>query len=226
MFCFVLFCFVLFCFVLFRFAFLLNNFPTSDTEGSFMPERMQEIAAAAVEHVHCLAEPEDAGLTREFVFVLVCVCVCECEWCAHMLKITLSCLFVCLFETEHMAAVKDFDTSTVLARIHYFRVHDCAEQLALFHLLPEFCKEHPNVSVLLYSFVFVYYIIIFTRIFCNVSFPLLLLFPSSSFFVFFFFFLSFFLFFFPFFLTYLLSFSLQGQARGSGQRCVPFPSRF
>lgn len=34
----------------------------------------------------------------------------------------------------------------MLDRIHYFRVHDYVEQVAVTHLLEETIKEHPNVS--------------------------------------------------------------------------------
>lgn len=37
----------------------------------------------------------------------------------------------------------------MLRHIHYYRIHDYVEQIALLNTLPAFLKEHPEVSCLL-----------------------------------------------------------------------------
>eukprot|EP00894_Picocystis_sp_ML_P004905 jgi/Pico_ML_1/55422/g1108.t1 len=41
------------------------------------------------------------------------------------------------------------DVERVLANIHYFRVHDSTQQIALVHVLPEFLRAHPEVRVVI-----------------------------------------------------------------------------
>ena len=50
-----------------------------------------------------------------------------------------------LSPTEQKEAVSWFTTESVLSNLHYFRVHDYVELLAVVHLLPDFIKEHPKV---------------------------------------------------------------------------------
>ena len=51
----------------------------------------------------------------------------------------------CLFyQTEKK---KGFDLQSVLSRIHYFRIHDYVQQLAVVQTLPTFLKAHPQVKL-------------------------------------------------------------------------------
>ena len=52
---------------------------------------------------------------------------------------------IMLSPTEQKEAVRWFTTESVLSNLHYFRVHDYVELLAVVHLLPDFIKDHPKV---------------------------------------------------------------------------------
>ena len=80
-----------------------------DTEGSFMAERVEEIAHACLEHLQKIAtSAQDADLLR---------------------------------------LMGKWDVEKMLANIHFFRVHDSTEQIALVHVLPEFLRLHPEVRL-------------------------------------------------------------------------------
>ena len=54
---------------------------------------------------------------------------------------------------QHIAAYQLacplLDVNTLLSKIHYFRLHNSTEQIAITHLLPEFMKQHPNVKIII-----------------------------------------------------------------------------
>lgn len=69
-----------------------------------------------------------------------------CVWCARA-RVCVCVLGVqfCLFhQTEKK---KGFDLQSVLSRIHYFRIHDYVQQLAVVQTLPTFLKVHPQVKL-------------------------------------------------------------------------------
>lgn len=77
-----------------------------DTEGSFVVERVVEIAEAVVNHIHELA----AGGTE-----------------------------------EEQQTANNMTVESVLSRIHYYRVHDYVEQIALVNILPQLLQQHAPV---------------------------------------------------------------------------------
>ena len=81
-----------------------------DTEGSFMVDRVNDIAKAFVSHIRRMA-----GMRNEE------------RMCDAALQLTVE---------------------YILSNIHYFRVHDYAEQVAVIHQLPKFLATHPDVRVI------------------------------------------------------------------------------
>ncbi|CAG9460369.1 unnamed protein product [Pedinophyceae sp. YPF-701] len=81
-----------------------------DTEGSFMVERAQEIAAACVRHLSRLASATQSA--------------------------------------ERRAAAQAVTERALMAGIHYYRVHDHTEQLAVVEQMPAFLDAHPDVRLL------------------------------------------------------------------------------
>jgi len=79
-----------------------------DTEGSFVIERVIEIAEAAAKHVKGLAKsPEEEQVTSQ-----------------------------------------SFSIENILNHIHYYRVHDYIEQVALVNLLPSIIQSHNDVRLI------------------------------------------------------------------------------
>jgi len=81
-----------------------------DTEGSFVMERVIQVAQAASNHLVLMAENRMN---------------CEKE------------------------EAKRFTLESVLSRIHYYRVHDYVEQIALINLLPSVLREKPEVKLII-----------------------------------------------------------------------------
>lgn len=79
----------------------------SDTEGSFMIERVTDIASSFSQHVRRMAEKRADPVLIE--------------------------------------AASRITTEYVLSTIHYFRIQDFVEQLALIRTLPSFLEKHPEV---------------------------------------------------------------------------------
>eukprot|EP00039_Didymoeca_costata_P003433 m.67672 g.67672 ORF g.67672 m.67672 type:complete len:355 (+) comp11906_c0_seq4:140-1204(+) len=44
--------------------------------------------------------------------------------------------------------IENFNTESVLSAVHYFRVHNYVQQLAVIQMLPEFIKEHAKVKLI------------------------------------------------------------------------------
>jgi len=95
-----------FFFFLFIICFRLQN---EDTEGSFVMERVIQVAQAASNHLVLMAENR-----------------MDCE----------------------KEEAKRFTLESVLSRIHYYRVHDYVEQIALINLLPSILREKPEVKLI------------------------------------------------------------------------------
>lgn len=86
-----------------------------DTEGSFIVERLVEIAEALVQHAACAvraAPPDDRSRLE-----------------------------------DSLAASLTRDT--ILSRVHYIRVHDHVEQLAVVHILDDWLQQHPRVKIVI-----------------------------------------------------------------------------
>lgn len=49
---------------------------------------------------------------------------------------------------QRREALEKFTLESILSHIHYYRVHDYIEQIALLNILPAFLKEHPSVPLL------------------------------------------------------------------------------
>ena len=77
-----------------------------DTEGSFVAERVREMAEALVEHLEWVAQDEQKEIQLPTV-------------------------------------------ESILQNIHYYRVHDYVEQIALLHLLPNILAELPKVRLII-----------------------------------------------------------------------------
>ncbi|CAH1231070.1 DNA repair protein RAD51 homolog 3-like [Branchiostoma lanceolatum] len=80
-----------------------------DTEGSFMVQRLEDMAKAAMEHCRHIATVEN--------------------------------------NREQLEAMANFTVEHILSRIHFYRVHDWVELVALVNILPEFLQQHPKVRL-------------------------------------------------------------------------------
>lgn len=47
---------------------------------------------------------------------------------------------------EEQAAARSIDANAILSHIHYYRVHDYVEQIALVNVLPALLDTNPQVS--------------------------------------------------------------------------------
>ena len=65
----------------------------SDTEGSFVVQRLVEIAQAAKQHIDSIAEARDDPGMCVCVCECVCVCVCVCVFCVCVCVL---CVCVCI----------------------------------------------------------------------------------------------------------------------------------
>ncbi|XP_019620165.1 PREDICTED: DNA repair protein RAD51 homolog 3-like [Branchiostoma belcheri] len=48
---------------------------------------------------------------------------------------------------EQLEAMSDFTVEHILSRIHFYRVHDWVELVALINILPEFLQQHPKIRL-------------------------------------------------------------------------------
>ena len=105
-----------------------------DTEGSFIVERVVDIAKSAIQHLKGVAEgSNDAGI----YFEREKECVCERE---RERETTLS------FHIGMLECADQFTLEAVLTGMHYFRCHDYLELVALVNILPDFISKHPKVQ--------------------------------------------------------------------------------
>lgn len=81
-----------------------------DTEGSFMIERVVDIADACIRHLNKLANHNGT--------------------------------------TSQKDAVSKISRDSMLANVHFFRVRDYTEQLAVTQMLPSFVNSHPEVKLI------------------------------------------------------------------------------
>ena len=132
----------------------------SDTEGSFIAERARDMAEAAVEHVNkVVADTANAGLLvlifAGAILLSLSISPCLSLYINRSLSFSLFLNRVhhrhifhsYILNPEHMAAIQNFKTTSILEGIHLFRVHTYQEQIAIAHLLQGFCKEHPKVGL-------------------------------------------------------------------------------
>ncbi len=89
-----------------------SQFPSTDTEGSFVIERVIQVAEGVVNHLKKMTvnRPEEEKLVAE--------------------KLTVE---------------------AILSHIHYYRVHDYVEQIALINVMPTILQQHPQVTTPLHS---------------------------------------------------------------------------
>lgn len=96
-----------------------------DTEGSFIVERVAEIAMASIQHIASVAEKDQKDL--------------------GMLGLWTNRQSVVLYYADLKRCAEEFTLDKVLGGIHYFRCHDYVELVALVNILPQFIAQHPKV---------------------------------------------------------------------------------
>ncbi|KAK2153301.1 hypothetical protein LSH36_301g02079 [Paralvinella palmiformis] len=106
-----------------------------DTEGSFIIERVVDIAEATVKHCQRIARIEQNqvfyGIMRMVTLLLR----------LNEVKSRV------LFPADQLERLNTFNVESILDGIHYFRCHDYVELLALVQILPDFIVEHSQVSL-------------------------------------------------------------------------------
>ncbi len=101
-----------------------------DTEGSFVVERISQIAKAAVTHIQCVSRSSnDSG---------------------NVIMVSSPCIMaLCLVDMIEKST--QYTMEYILGRIHYYRCHTYLQLIALTNILHTFISEHSSVSLLVYS---------------------------------------------------------------------------
>ncbi|XP_034092078.1 DNA repair protein RAD51 homolog 3 isoform X1 [Gymnodraco acuticeps] len=102
-----------------------------DTEGSFLLQRVQDIAGAVVKHCALLVEDDEQRVAMTTFSV----------------ETILSNIFLVMIGTEAMMSL-GFSRDSDLSISPQVRCHDYVELLAELHLLPDFLSEHPRARLL------------------------------------------------------------------------------
>ena len=106
-----------------------------DTEGSFIVERVVDIAKSAVQHLKGVAEGSNDASTYERER--------ESERGGRERRRGRETLLS--FSLGMLESAAQFTLETVLAGMHYFRCHDYLELVALINVLSDFISKHPKV---------------------------------------------------------------------------------
>lgn len=138
---------------------------TIDTEGSFLIERIEEMAASLFNHLRRIVNERGEFLqVRWFMWKNELSCQSSCIILSLWLFVLLSFFFPLAFiqmtldEFESKYSVEQF-----LKSIHLFRIHNSSEQIAVINSLEGFLQKHSDVRTVA-SFLFLPLLFFFCRI--------------------------------------------------------------